>query len=248
MKKTLIVPHFRGKASIDERSYDVLMNASSSIEDVVATIKGLGIEMRQNFQRVLPAALLAEHTGNPLGAVEGWKGHEVHYNGNIEYVRGTEITSIVLQILQIHGLMSDTLVIHESPTARCTEEEAEAILALLKQYDMEGVFSITHMPNPSVYRARKTLQRVIPPSFGVDVQSPNEVIASLLASGKTLSPEHQMLMQAAQLRPKEVIKGIAEEGINITLDIASETAHWLRGNKGQKPLVWLANRQRKDHV
>ena len=148
MKQRLIVPHFRGRAVIDERSYDVLTNRTSSIEDIARTIRGLGIEMRQNFHRILPGALLAERTGNPLGAVEGWKGHEVHRNDKVEYVTGTEITRIVLRILQLHSLISNTLTVFEKPKARCTEEEAGTILELLRENHIEEVICITHRPNP----------------------------------------------------------------------------------------------------
>lgn len=217
-QKVIVAPFWRGHVHISADDYAKLEPVFAAkgpdvLEKVVEVLPQLSSVVRHNVQRIVSAALVAEHEHGKVVLVEGCRANSIEKHDkdecatNRRHLTGSHVGMLIAKVLRNADIISKNVSFEHTSQSRCTDWEADV---LLQKVPTNGKFIGIAGPynEPSENRASSIVVKLAPADVDAHLYSPEQALKEFHIE---LNTAQQAVLNASALTEEEIEKGLVNE-------------------------------------
>lgn len=246
-QRVTVAPFWRGHVHLAPEEYSQLeevfaSESSDALEAALEVLPYLSQVIRHNVQRILSAALVAEHEHGKIVLVEGCRANAIEkYDQERIMTRnltGSHVGMLVGRALRNTGVISSDVPFEHVSESRCTDWEADVLLD--KMSPGEKLIGIAGPYNePSQERASSVVEKLAKEKkIDAHVYSPEQALRNFHIE---LNAAQRAIMNASAMTKEEIASGIENEQKPIGIQSISDRLSVL-GLKGKHSLMAMLAR------
>ncbi len=247
-QKVIVAPFWRGHVHISADEYAKLESVFAAegpdvLQKVVEVLPQLSAVVRHNVQRIVSAALVAEHEHGKVVLVEGCRTNSIKKHSQNEnttskrHLTGSHMGMLIAKVLRKADVISKDVSFEHTSQSRCTDWEADVLLqkvpSLGKFIGIAGPYN-----EPSENRASSVVEKLAPADVDAHVYSPEQALKEFRIE---LNDAQQAVLHASAFTTEEIEKGTESENKAARIQSASDKFRAL-GLRGKNSLIAILAR------
>lgn len=241
-QKVTVAPFWRGHVHVASEDYAQLekvfaAKGPEALQAVLQILPNLSVVVRHNVQRIMSAALVAEHEDGKVVLVEGCRVNALEKQGEegtvTRNLTGSHVGMLIGRALRNAGVISSDVLFEHTSDSRCTDWEADVLLS--RVVPGEKLIGIAGPYNePSHERASSVVDKLATEKkIEANVFSPEQALREFHIE---LSDAQKAVLHAAALTEDEIAHGIESEQKASRIQSVSDKFRMV-GLKGKHSLI-----------